>query len=299
MTMISDKYIKDKILPSIKEEGRMLDYYLVKGLVENSDKEIINELKKFQNKDFGFGHGLEPDLRMPYSSVSCTNHAVHILSYIQDKSLTKTLRKQIVEYYESVYIEELGRWRMTTKQVNDYPRAIWWNFETVDNFTYGNPNPEIIGFLYENREFLLKIDIKKELNKMIDYVENKFLEEASMHSVLSLLHLYNKVDENTRGRIKSNLQKAIDNELNGSYGKWSTYGLEPYKVAIINIEFLESRIEELKENLLYNQELLSIGLIVPNWEWYQFNDVFESCKMDWSGHLTLSVLRALRLKNRF
>ena len=122
-------------------------------------KDIINELMKYQNKDFGFGKSLEPDVRLPDSSVVCTNMAVQIIDQIREQSLTEKLREKIVAYYESVYIEELGRWRMVDEKVDSYPRAIWWNYESVDSFTYGNPNPEIIGFLYQNMKYLKKINI--------------------------------------------------------------------------------------------------------------------------------------------
>ena len=293
--MIDNKFIRNKILPKIKEEGRMLDYYLVKSLVENTDKEIINELLKFQNDDKGFGHGLEPDLRMPNSSVACTNHAVHILDQVKDKSLTKELRKQIVEYYESAYLEDLERWRMTSEVVNDFPRAIWWNYETVDDFTYGNPNPEIIGFLYQNKKYLKKIGINKQINNVLKYIDTDFEKEASMHLVMSMLHFYKKVDKDVQNLIKSKLQKVVTSELNKSYGKWDKYGLEPYKIAIIDKKFLNTRLEELDENLLLIKEMVEKGLIIPNWRWYQFKEVFEECKMEWSGYLTFNVLRALRL----
>ena len=165
--MIENTYIRERILPLIKEDGRMIDYYLVKGLLENTDKDIINELMKYQNKDFGFGKSLEPDVRLPDSSVVCTNMAVQIIDQIREQSLTEKLREKIVAYYESVYIEELGRWRMVDEKVDSYPRAIWWNYESVDSFTYGNPNPEIIGFLYQNMKYLKKININKELKKKV------------------------------------------------------------------------------------------------------------------------------------
>ncbi len=293
--MIDNNLIRNKILPKVKEEGRMLDYYLVKGLIENTDKEILNELLKFQNDDKGFGHGLEPDLRMPNSSVACTNHAVHILDQVKDKSLTEELRKQIVEYYESVYLEDLERWRMTSEVVNNFPRAIWWNYETVDDFTYGNPNPEIIGFLYQNKKYLKKIGINKQINNVLKYIDTDFEKEASMHSVMSMLHFYRNVDKDVRNLIKSKLQKVVTSELNKSYGKWHKYGLEPYKIAIIDKKFLNTRLEELDENLLLIKENVEKGLIIPNWRWYQFKEVFEECKMEWSGYLTFNVLRALRL----
>ena len=290
--MISNKFIRNNILPKIKKEGRMIDYYLVKGLIENTDKEIINELIKYQNNDFGFGHGLEPDLRMPESSVACTNHAVHILDQVKDKALTKELRKQIVSYYESVYLKDLGRWRMVTELVNEYPRALWWNFETVDGFTYGNPNPEIIGFLYQNKKYLKEIDINEQINKLIKYIETDFKEEASMHSVLSMLHFYKKVDKDVKNLIKQEIKEVMTIELDKSYGKWDKYGLEPFKIAIIDKSFLNFRLEELTENLLVNLEKINKGLIVPNWRWYQFKEAFEECK-----EVLMKEIEGIRLDN--
>lgn len=293
--MISNEFIRENILPDIKEKGRMIDYYLVKGLLQNTDKEIINELLKYQNEDFGFGHGLEPDLRMPNSSIACTNLAVHILEHIKDKKLIIKIKQQIVDYYENEYIEDLGRWRMVNRTVNDFPRAIWWNYETVDSFTYGNPNPEIIGFLYENMKLLKKLNINKEINKVIKYINTDFKKEASMHSVLSMLHFYKKVDKDIKYLIKDKLEEVVKLELEKASGKWDKYGLEPYKISIIDKHFSELRIHEYKENLLFNKEKIEKGLIEANWRWYQFKEVFSECKNEWSGYLTFNVLSALRL----
>lgn len=273
----------------------MLDYYLVKGLLVNTDKEIINELIKFQNDDFGFGHGLEPDLRIPYSSVICTTHAVHILDQVKDKSLTEELRKQIVEYYENSYLKDLERWKMTNPKVDEFPRALWWNYETVDSFTYGNPNPEIIGFLYQNKKYLKKININKQINNVLKYIGTDLTKEASMHSIMSMLNFYKKVDKDVKYLIKSKLQEVVISELDKSYGKWEKYGLEPYKIAIIDKGFLNTRLDELTENLQFNKDKIMTGLIVSNWEWYQFEEVFIEIKTEWSGYLTFSVLRALRI----
>lgn len=231
---------------------------------------------------------------MPNSSVVCTNHAVHILDQVKDQSLTRELREQIVSYYESVYIEDLGRWRMVDEEVNKYPRALWWNYETVDSFSYGNPNPEIIGFLYQNMKYLKKLNINKEINKVLKYIDTDFTNEASMHSVLSMLHFYKKMDSDIKYLIKDKLLNIINSELEKVSGKWHKYGLEPYKIAIIDKSFLDTRLNEYKQNLEFNKNKIEEGLIVPNWRWYQFKEVFEECKMEWSGYLTFNILKALR-----
>ena len=40
---------------------------------------ILDELRKFQNNDGGFGHGLEPDWRSSESSALCTSIAFQIM----------------------------------------------------------------------------------------------------------------------------------------------------------------------------------------------------------------------------
>ena len=40
---------------------------------------VVEALAAYQNPDGGFGHGLEPDLRAPQSSVLCTSIALQIL----------------------------------------------------------------------------------------------------------------------------------------------------------------------------------------------------------------------------
>jgi len=293
--MIENKYIREIILPLIKVDGRMIDYYLVKGLIENTDKDIMNELIKFQNEDYGFGNSLEPDLRMPDSSIACTNIAVQIIEQIKDQNLTVELRRQIVSYYENVYIDELKRWRMVDEKVNNHPRAIWWNYESVDTFTYGNPNPEIIGFLYQNMNFLKRLNINNEVNKVIKYINNDFTNEASMHSILSVLRFYNKMDKDVKYLIEEKLQSVINKELDNTNSKWDKYGLEPYKISIINKKFLDARMDEYNQNLMFNKKKILKGLIKPNWKWYQFEEVFNNCKNEWKGYLTFNVLKALRL----
>ena len=187
---------------------------------------------------------------------------------------------------------------MVNWNVNNHPRAIWWNYEGVDSFTYGNPNPEIIGFLYQNMMYLRKLNVNKEINKVIKYINTDFKDEASMHSILSMLHFYNKMDKDIKYLIKEKLQSAVNKELDEVNGKWNEYGLEPYKISIIDKKFLDSRRDEYNQNLLFNKDKIMNGLIKPNWNWYQFEDVFKKCKNEWNGYLTFNVLRALRIYRR-
>jgi hypothetical protein len=57
-----------------KEEVRDLEKYLFEYYLQKGERtRIIEELKKYQNDDSGFGNGLEPDFRQPLSSPMATS----------------------------------------------------------------------------------------------------------------------------------------------------------------------------------------------------------------------------------
>ena len=116
----------------MKEKSRHIDELLILSLFKNQDEEIINELKKYQNADGGFGHCLEPDVRMPDSSVLATTRAVIVLHEVKEKRVKIKMIEDIVHYFESQYDNDRKGFYMVSKEVNNYPRAVWWNYEDID-----------------------------------------------------------------------------------------------------------------------------------------------------------------------
>lgn len=183
--MIDKKFIYDEVLPLVKTKGRMIDYYLIQSLFENKDEEIIDELTKFQNLDGGMGNALEADIRMPQSNVASTNSAVHYLDAIKNPALKDSIIQKMISYYEDSYNTERERFIMVPKEVDDYPHAIWWNYKDIEkNFPFGNPDPEVIGFLYENRKYLKKLNYNKLINKVVDYINSEEFLDGGMHTLL-------------------------------------------------------------------------------------------------------------------
>ena len=60
-------------------EQDQLRYYFRDGTVD----EVLGELSKFQNDDGGFGHAMEPDIRMPNSSPLCSSVAFQVLRELE------------------------------------------------------------------------------------------------------------------------------------------------------------------------------------------------------------------------
>lgn len=271
----------------------MLDYYLLANLFEYKQIEVIQELKKYQNPDGGFGHALEPDIFMPDSNVVSTIQAIDILFEIEDSVFKDELVKSIVEYFESAYKESLNGWELVPPEVDKYPHAVWWNYtdEFDDNYSYGNPNPQIIGFLYENSHYLNKLDIDFLIKKVIHYIQTDFPNEARKHNLLSCLHFYNYMPVDIQNKLKPILQTAVDKELEST--NWEEYVLEPYEILLVASDFLEDHQKLLNKNIDYCINKLNKGLIKPNWNWYQYESDFEEAKKMWTGRLTFNVIKAV------
>ncbi len=288
--MLSKEMINDH-LSLIEENGRMIDYYLLKNLFEGQADHIITELKTFQNQDGGFGHGLEPDVRLPLSNIASTDIAVEILDEIEEDSLKIELIQDIVRYYEKTYIPEKKGWELVPPEVDLYPRAMWWNYSGVEEFGYGNPNPQIVGFLYQYQQYLTTLDIDVLMSYILNYAHDVFPHEAGKHNLISLLEFYNRMPEPIQTNLEPILQTACNKEMENK--NWEQYCFQPYELALICPKFIEGKEELLQENLAYFQVKLANGLIQPNWHWGQYDKEFETAKKEWSGYMTYNVIKAL------
>jgi len=288
--MLNKRVISD-LMGIIKEKGRMLDYELLANFFDFRELDIIAELKRYQNSDGGFGNALEPDVRMPDSNIVSTNIAVHIIEAVDDESLRGNIERDIALYYEKTYIEDKEIWEMVPKEVNNYPRAIWWNYDENSVSSYGNPNPQIVGFLYKHRNYLKKIDIDYHVKKVVNYILNDFPKESAKHNILSCLFFYSYMTDDIKEKIYETIQIAVDKELKLYHE--DTYCLEPYEIKLAAPVFIKHHKELLEKNLDLLNEKIHKGLVLPNWKWNQFPEEFEKAKDEWASYLTYRTIKAL------
>lgn len=295
--MISKEWVYNNVLPKIKKEGRTIDYLLVMSLFENKDEELLKELKTYQNKDLGFGNGLEPDVQMPNSSIVATNIAIEVLGQIRDQEKSMPFVKDIVSFLESQYDKSKDGFKLVTKEVDNYPHAVWWNFENYDtNFTYGNPDAEVIGFMFKHRNFLTSTNIIKQVNNVVNHIRNDEFLKSDLHNVSSCLLFHKYLDKDVRNLIHNQLHKAVNQLIIRDKDKWDEYGTEPYKLYLIDPHFTENHFELLSMNLDRIQHEVKSLSVMPNWTWYQYDNVFESTvKYQWMGFLYYKKIKALRL----
>lgn len=133
----------------ILQNARPIDLAVYKYFFENgSNKRVIDELSKFQNKDGGFGNGIEPDYLNPNSSPIATNDAIITLYRTDALECDSDIVKGIVRYLKShdSFDEDKRRWLFAIDSNKDYPHAIWWE-KSGDGISGFNPTISLAAFM--------------------------------------------------------------------------------------------------------------------------------------------------------
>ena len=172
----------------------LFEYHFFNG----SSEEVLKNLKKFQNEDGGFGHGLEPDFMLPDSSAMASTIAFQILDEIGEKN--NKMAHSAIEFYETTFDQNRNGWWAVPPQVNDHPHAPWWAYDKQEKWTaidnhWGNPSSEIIGILYEYRSQLQLLDIEHLLGYAIDHFKG-LNEYGSEHEIYCYLRMFQKITGN-------------------------------------------------------------------------------------------------------
>lgn len=109
--------------------------------------DVLKALYAYQNRDGGFGHGLEPDNQNPHSTPVATWSAVEILREIGFPAEAERMIRQTVRYLGETDDYCDNRWRATVAENETHPHAPWWSYAEDDGFRY-NPTAALIGFLW-------------------------------------------------------------------------------------------------------------------------------------------------------
>lgn len=109
---------------------------------------VIHELRKFQNPDGGFGHGLEADNWNPNSNPIAANDAIMTLHRLQAAAEAGGITDGIIRYLRShdSFDEGQRRWLFAIETNREYPHAVWWE-KNGDGLMGYNPTVSLAAFL--------------------------------------------------------------------------------------------------------------------------------------------------------
>ena len=285
---------------AIMEYGRPLEKSLFqKHFDGGSDQAILNELRKLQNEDGGFGHGIESDFRLPYSSPMATSVGLRLLAEIDSLEESKEMIKAAISYLEMSFDAKRKGWFAVQKEVNNFPHAPWWQYNEVDGMTiidknWGNPSGEILAYLYKYREYVKNLDVDSLVDYAVRYIENKEVFNSEFE-LFCYIKLYEVLPEELQKKLEKRIALAIEQVIVYDVKKWHEYVPTP-------IDFVHSAsdcrfgVAELKINdnldFIIN-ELESNGKINPPWGDSFYKGDLKEAYNEWIGVITLKALVTL------
>jgi hypothetical protein len=287
----------------IATDGRPLEQALFEFHFNNgSVEDVLVELGKFQNPDGGFGHAVEPDVRMPESSAFISSVAFQVISEL-DVPADHSMVQSGIAYFERTHNGSIGGWDPTGPIVNDYPRAPWWNYSEVDGrldeLKQSNPGAEIAGYLQKYRAASNDEFVDAVTGDALRVIEG-LPDDMEVHSMLCFMRLAECSPPRVADRLLPKLKRGVHSVLGKSAEEWAKYGGRPLWFAGSTDSLLADELRDLVQiQLDYEIDTqMEDGSWSPVWSWGQYEDDWEQAKTEWAGYLTLRNLMALRAWGR-
>lgn len=266
---------------------------------ENAPAEdVYAALAAYQNGDGGFGHALEPDLRLPDSSALCTTIAFQIFREI----CPPDDHEQVVRgcaYLRDTFDAEHTVWWITPRNVDDAPHAPWWNYHDgrADPANHAlNPRAEIAGYLHDYAKHFPDTVRARVTSAVIDHL--LALDSTEMHDLLCVLRFYDtpSLPAAPRERMTGKLTELVRDTVEQDPAKWSGYNLQPLDVASTpESPFAALFGDAIEANLdaRIAQQQADGSWPVPFAWGDQYPETWPQAKREWAGIMTLKNLRIL------
>ena len=306
MVKVLDNLAFKRALDTIARCGRPLERAYARFLFERGPvADVLTELSRFQNDDGGF-FGLEPDLRTGISSPIATSVAWQILDAV-DAPSSHSLVQAAYNYTVRAFDRETLAWNAVGPAANDAPHAPWWTFDPATGKTQAgslaNPSAELAGVLLRRAGATLASP--DWLPALVDRLQGGLLNESTtmeMHDLLCYLHFYAALPTGVvRDRLADKLTQAGQAIVTRDPAAWSGYGVKPLWLASTPEGLLAEPLRaDVDANLDWEIEhQADNGGWEPNWSWFgSYPDVWPEAAREWTGVLTIKVLRQLAAYNR-
>lgn len=269
---------------------------------DEDESSVMQALSAFQNADGGYGHGLEPDIRLPDSSAICTSVALQVMTEVRVPA-DHPMAHDAITYLMRTHDVTAGAWFQVPPNVDDAPHAPWWKHNPDLGEQIANPGAELVSALYRFghvparwREALAE--------KMVSYAE-------SHHATFGIPDLVcfrrlaetPEVPEGLRRRLLSPLCAAIERLFiqNPDPGRWAAIGMGPLAVAPTPDSLFADPLAELVQDALDRvvADQQPDGSWAPAWSWSERHpEAWRKAEQEWRGILTLEALRQLTAYGR-
>lgn len=277
------------------ENARPIDLALFRYRFEQGPAaDVALALAGFQNRDGGFGKGLEPDFRLPDSSPMATSVALQTIDEIglagDDPLVTGALT-----YLLETWDEARRGWVGVPLAVNDHPHAPWWQ-RTGDSPPWGNPDAELVAAFARRPD---QIPAER-LDEMLGAALEELAAIASplpVYTALCFLRLARAAAEPARSAIEKRLRADarsildLSPEARATATHAQSWWLAPRPDSPL-AEALGREVAEDLRHVISRQD--PDGYWPPGWSWGPgYPEAWQTSRRDWCGHETVQILSAL------
>ena len=279
----------------LKNHGRPIDKALLDFEKNGDSTPILDALSPYRNSDGGFGHALEPDIRLDQSSVIATTVALQLLNRCQaDDALS--LVQGAMTYMRSNYNAAAKTWAIVPPAVVEAAHAPWWEPKELSEYLL-NPRAEIVGYMYQWPGYFAD-DLRNELtNDVFELV--CAADSMEMHDLLVVERMVH-----TRAFPRVKYKDAVErfyalaeSTISTDPAEWSEYGLTPLTVIKDPHNPLAARLKKpVLENLKYLSRIQQAdGSWAPRWSWFgHYEDEWPEAERDIRSMITADSLCLLR-----
>ncbi|ERI93336.1 hypothetical protein HMPREF1982_01760 [Clostridiales bacterium oral taxon 876 str. F0540] len=263
---------------------------------KGSKDEVLKEMLKYQNADGGFGNAFESDMLLPKSSAIASTEAI-FTSFSFDLDVTDKWFLDLLDYFMKTKQNTPSYWEAVPKEVEDYPRAPWWNYSPDTEFS---PNPCAVVaaamLLYGNNE--QKALGNKIAEKCISLLKSD--KAIGDHDIYCIQKLFIVLKKTGSELLNEETYKAMNRRILSNVclkpEEYMNYVAQP-------LDFIDSPESPwyslLKENVPMNAEfwinnISEEGVWVPNFSWGVDTPESKNATKNWKGYMAVKRVRILK-----
>lgn len=277
----------------IYSNARRLDVRLFEHHFKGGSKDdVLQELKKYQNSDGGFGNAIEPDFRLTASSAMAASVGLQYCVEV-DTDSNDGLITTAMDYLVTTFSIEHAYWPKTPVLVNDAPHAPWWHVDEIKppaEASWANPNAELLGYLHRFQDLVPNEILVQARKRALENLNNLDTIE-SLYCFMCWERAYQSVPEPLKSLISEKVEKTLQTfEPNpDTLGEIRVFWIAPTPESFL-LSF-PSHIRSLHDYEINRQG--EDGGWWPTWKWGQYEDVWPIAEREWAGKITVGNLIAM------
>ncbi len=194
---------------------------------------VVSALAEYQNPDGGFGHGLEPDMHTPASSVVATALAGAILREVSAPAAEPVVGRA-VGYLVGAFDAGRRRWPIVPPDVEAAPHAPWWNYAEIEQTFNGfelNPMAVVVAVLHEYADLVPADFLAGVTTTVLERLDTRrsSIDRDEFRAVVALGQS-GRLPDGQRARVQALALEQVERSVEFDEARWGEYRLQPLDV---------------------------------------------------------------------